>query len=219
MAEDFDTLPACVPHRSPDYCALDESFPLLIQKRTTAILTEPTEAEKEGHFFQYLDNKIKGYIFSANVAKVRAPQIFFCTSDLVNGLDLFEPPSGVTGFVIRATDLHSSRGIFVLPNGFGGMELLSGMTMSLADVKTALSGLRSTKVIIEEYIEGQETGELPTEYKIHVFNGEVGSINVVYNRGPKCACTFHQLLCYIRVALTIDSHTILFKLYRLGRAR
>jgi hypothetical protein len=47
------------------------------------------------------------------------------------------------------------------------------------------------KVIIEEYVQGDKgAGALPTEYKVHVINGEIVAIDIVYNRGngDNCAC-------------------------------
>eukprot|EP00545_Synedropsis_sp_CCMP1620_P013124 CAMPEP_0119003398 /NCGR_PEP_ID=MMETSP1176-20130426/535_1 /TAXON_ID=265551 /ORGANISM="Synedropsis recta cf, Strain CCMP1620" /LENGTH=1216 /DNA_ID=CAMNT_0006954997 /DNA_START=44 /DNA_END=3694 /DNA_ORIENTATION=+ len=184
-----DPSPLCTPFRSPDFCPLEKSFPLLIKNRSLAVIANSQSLLDDGRFFQELENKIKGYIFSARVANVRAPKIYFCTSDIPNGLSLFDDSEFATGFVIRATDKHSSDGIYVLPNGFNGPELLTGITsMSRVDVMAALSDLDTREIIIEEFIEGQGTGELPTEYKVHVFNGEIGSINVVYNRGSTCAC-------------------------------
>ena len=179
--------PDCTPHRSPDFCPLDKSFSFLIQQRTSSVLADPAAASNAGYFFQDLEDKIKGYLFSANVAKVRTPKIYHCSSDIPSGIDDFTPTT--EGFVIRATSLHSSHGIYVLPNGFDGIELLRRVTMTLDDVKTSLAILEAKKIIIEEYIEGiSGNGTLPIEYKIHVFNNQIGSINVVYNLGSNCAC-------------------------------
>lgn len=61
--------------------------------------------------------------------------------------------------------------------------------MSLEDIKTDLVQLGATKLIIEEYIPGPGGGGLPTEYKFHVFPGEIiGSINVFSGRGTGCDC-------------------------------
>jgi len=109
---------------------------------------------------------------------------------MTEDLATFSPPvSG--GFVIRATNLHGGKGVYVFPYGFDGIELLSGATMSVQDVATHLATDGAEKIIVEEYIEGSDgAGSLPTEYKAHVINGMVESINVVYNRGNGggCAC-------------------------------
>jgi hypothetical protein len=43
-------------------------------------------------------------------------------------------------------------------------------------------------VVVEEFIGGPGGDTLPTEYKFHMFNGVVGAISTVYNRGSECGC-------------------------------
>jgi hypothetical protein len=180
--------PYCTPHRSPDYCPLSESFPLLIQQRSTVVEedTNDTVVKGAGHFFHLLENKIKAYLFSALIAKVRAPKIVECLTpaDLLNE-DIQKRLAGP--LVIRATDSHGGFGVYVLPNGFDGIELLSGIEMGFREAYTSLSLIQAEKIIIEEYIPGEIEDKLPTEYKVHVINGEIASINVVFNRGD-CGC-------------------------------
>jgi hypothetical protein len=91
--------------------------------------------------------------------------------------------------VIRATNLDGSFGTFVFPEGFGERELLSGLELTAEDVIDTLSTLQADKVLVEEYFPGDEADTLPTEYKVHVINGEIASINVVYARGAEhCGC-------------------------------
>lgn len=119
------------------------------------------------------------------------PKIYHCTDDIKTILT-FEPPSGVTGFVVRATDLHSNVGIYVLPNGFSQRESLSGMNMTAIDIEAELSKHSDAQggvLLIEEYV-GTQQQELPMEFKFHMFDGKVGSVNVVANRGSDCACKF-----------------------------
>ena len=52
----------------------------------------------------------------------------------------FNPTPSNQGFVIRATDLHSSDDVHAFPNGFEDIELLSNMNMTLVDVKTFSAG-------------------------------------------------------------------------------
>ena len=87
-----------------------------------------------------------------------------------------------TGFAIKATGFHSGSGAFILPNGFDAVEMLSGVSMSRADVKTALATLGANRYIIEQYVGGQDNMPAPGEYKIHMFNGNVGSI--IYTTKP-----------------------------------
>lgn len=122
---------------------------------------------------------------------LKAPLLLHCEDSYTDALlgGGFVPAPG-TGFVIRATNLHSGGGVFVLPTGFGGPELLSGIgSMTAADVFAALDAAGADKIIIEEFIEGTlGPNTLPTEYKMHVIGGKVVSINIVYNRGDNNAC-------------------------------
>lgn len=131
-----------------------------------------------------MDDKIASYVYSA-ASGLNPPNILDCAFDIMAGLDEFAARSG--GFVIRATDLHSTKGIYVLPEGFNGVELIRGMNMTLMDVKTDLDLLGATKLILEEYVAGPND-LLPVEYKFHVFDGEIGSINIFYGRGTDCNC-------------------------------
>ena len=126
-------------------------------------------------------------------------------------LDFYATVSGLNGFVVRATDLHSNYGIYVLPNGFNGLEFIRGIDMSAQDVISDLTTLGATTVIIEEYV-GSEVS-LPIEVKFHMFNGQVGSVNVVSNRGTECACTLLQI-DFFAVCTTCILTEILF--LRLG---
>jgi hypothetical protein len=67
------------------------------------------------------------------------------------------------------------------------MEKIRGTQMSLSAVKNDLEINGATTILVEEYVSGQDD-ELPTEYKFHVFDGIVGSINIVHGRGTPCNC-------------------------------
>ena len=71
----------------------------------------------------------------------------------------FNPTPSNQGFVIRATDLHSSDDVHAFPNGFEDIELLSNMNMTLVDVKT--SSVRTTPIFTE-----LELSLLPTEGEV-----------------------------------------------------
>lgn len=189
--------PYCTPHRSPDYCPIEESFGLLIQKRTKSALADPGAVTGHGHFFHQLEDKVQGYLFSTQVAKVKAPKLLFCSSDiesalLTGGFDPTDPddlPATSAGFVIRATNKHSGKGVYVFSQRGYGMELLRGIDMTAEDVTIDLMKIEADKIIIEEYIPGMGgSGSIPTEYKAHVIDGKVESLNIVYNRGNGGAC-------------------------------
>mmetsp|Transcript_18660 Transcript_18660/g.28348 ORF Transcript_18660/g.28348 Transcript_18660/m.28348 type:complete len:822 (+) Transcript_18660:94-2559(+) len=160
----------CTPYRSPDSCADDESFPLLIQRRTRSFTADPGDAYEAGYFINHLEDKLKGYLFSTRHAKVRAPKIYYCTTSNeldVTGLSSFDHTQySETGFVIRATNLHSNQGVLVFPNGLDGVELINNIVMNMDDVVTYLVSLKATKVIIEEYINGQGTPSVAARRKL-----------------------------------------------------
>lgn len=166
---------------------------MLINKRTAKVLAEPDVATSDGHIFHLLENKLKGYVYTTQVLNLKAPKVLHCDSNYTDALIGGNfVPSDNSGFVIRATNLHSGKGVYVLPSGFGGPELLSGIgSMSASDVVTALDTAGASHIIVEEFIEGDKgANALPTEYKMHVIDGEVVSMNIVYNRGDNdvCAC-------------------------------
>lgn len=180
-------------NRSPDFCSPDVSFPTLISTRTSIVGTSRVELEEDSWWFHHLDDKVAGYIYAA-ARGLNPPKIYFCSFDIQNGLDEFATEIAVSsgadfsdGFVVRATHLHSSKGIYALPHGFGGIELIRGINMSLADIKTDLVTIGGTKLVIEQYISGHDD-LLPVEYKFHVLGGKVGAVNILFGRGTDCAC-------------------------------
>jgi hypothetical protein len=118
------------------------------------------------------------------------PKIYSCSNNITALTDGFVPPGDDAGFVIRATSLHSSKGVYVYPNGFAGDEKTLGTAMAPADVIADLMTYNVTSYIIEEYVPGKGNSTFPMEYKFHMIGGEVASINVVANRGESCACKF-----------------------------
>lgn len=178
-------------YRSPEYCGAT-SFPTLIAKRTR-FLNEHA-IQNDGWWFQRLDDKIISYFFAAT-GGYNPPNIRFCSATGGAGLDDFaaqddddDNNKNSSGFVIRATNLHSNKGIYVLPTGFGGLEVIRNVAMSMADIKVDLDLVGASKIIVEEYLPGPSNLPLPVEYKFHMFDGEVGSINIVHGRGTGCAC-------------------------------
>jgi TupA-like ATPgrasp len=142
-----------------------------------------------GYWFQYLENKIAGYILSLT-ENVPAPEIFCCVtnvSELSPCLSNYFNKASIGGIVVKATSLHSSTGVFVLlpdPVGPDPLDLITGTHVSLDDIVTQLSVLQVTTIIVEQFI-GKD---LPTEYKFHVVNGTVAAIDVISGRGTDCPC-------------------------------
>eukprot|EP00545_Synedropsis_sp_CCMP1620_P004640 CAMPEP_0119006542 /NCGR_PEP_ID=MMETSP1176-20130426/2347_1 /TAXON_ID=265551 /ORGANISM="Synedropsis recta cf, Strain CCMP1620" /LENGTH=872 /DNA_ID=CAMNT_0006958459 /DNA_START=29 /DNA_END=2647 /DNA_ORIENTATION=- len=197
--------PHCTPFRSPDHCPADESFPLLVKDREDLVQKYYTDLEigdgndLGGHWFQHLEDKGAAYAFTRNNS-VPTPPIYCCTDDSEQLNRCFEAGRGrgspATNFVIRASGLHSTRGIYVFPDGFDGVELISGKSMTIDDVEAELSTMEpiASKIIVEKFIDGRGGApsgsgpKLPTEFKFHVFNGKIGSVSIFYNRGGDCPC-------------------------------
>ena len=174
--------PYCTPWRSPESCPLDESFGTLVGLRNQHATQDPDLVESLGFWFHYLNDKAAGYKLTVSEG-FRAPQVYCCSHGTLQDCLPLTP----SGFVVRSASHHSTNGVFVLPNGFGGVELLRGVTMTLSDVETALGQLQPTKILVEEFV-GSADGSLPVEFKFHMFDGEIGSVTVVQNRGTECAC-------------------------------
>lgn len=195
--------PLCTPYRSPDHCPADRSFPLLVQDREALVqkyyidAANQEENDLDGHWFQHLEDKGAAYAFTRNNS-IPTPPIYCCTDDAEQLDQCFGAGNGrgapPNNFVIRAAGMHSTRGIYVFPEGFGGKELISQKVMSLSDVEAELSTMQpiATKIIVEKFISGRGNlsgpPTLPTEFKFHVFNGKIGSISIFYNRGSDCPC-------------------------------
>lgn len=119
-----------------------------------------------------MDDKVASYIYLATGGY--NPPIAFnhlFGDSLMDQLEqLFLLPGGVlsSSVVIRATNLHSNRGVYTFPTGVGGLELVRGFNMTLEDVRVDLMNVNATELIVEEFVKGPG-GFLPTEYKFHVF--------------------------------------------------
>lgn len=213
----------CKPYRTPDYCS--NSFPTLIASRKTLYENDPSLVTDSGYWFHTLDSKLNGYMFTTS-QNLRAPKIYFCSSSVAD-LETFNP-NPITGFVVRATNLHSNKGTYVLPNGFGTIELLRGIPKTVAEVISELQALEATELIVEEYIAADPSSQaLSTEYKIHAFDGTIGSISVVENRGTPCACyaevdeafnRLDQYGCFTRGGSTLSKKACVVKDFITGLA-
>lgn len=186
--------PFCTPYRSPEHCPMDESFPMYIRTRNEIVQSSPSTIEELGYWFHFLQDKAAAFAFTAS-SGYHAPKIACCgpleTWDSECASIIDSNNSG-NGFVIRAVGSHhSNAAVFVLPSGFGGPELTGpSVSMTKAQVISNLNGLtiRPEKVIVEEFIPGTAAGSLPDEYKIHAFNGKIGAITMILDRGTDCAC-------------------------------
>ena len=191
--------PYCTPFRSIEYCPADESFPKLITDRFDVVQNNPGMLLNDNYWFNFLEDKVAAYAFAAtatsNPTTVNTPPLLCCVDDVA---DLFSTCfTGVNAptdnFVIRAVGHHSGNGIFALPNGFGGVELLRQTVYNQADVLADLNALMPTptKIMVEKFLphdSSAATPTLPTEYKFHMFGDKIGAVSAIYHRGTSCPC-------------------------------
>ena len=186
----LDPRPFCTPYRTPEFCPADESFPELIRVRNDIAVNDPFVIESQDFWFHYLSDKAAQYAFTATQG-YNAPRVHCCVDSIDDLLSVcFSGSSAPTSFVVRASGHHSGTGIFVLPTGFTGVELLSGIVKTPASVIAELSSLVPTpdKILVEEYIPGNGGVGLPNEFKFHMFGDKIGAITAIYHRGTDCAC-------------------------------
>ena len=178
----------CRPFRYDDFCEAEESFLDLVKARRNTYTTDPQGVFQDGHWYHIIEDKLAAKIF-AEEDGIPMPELLFCSEDVNDILSWPTQAADPTaGIVIKGIGLHSGKGVFVLPNGIGGVELLSGNIPTAAQIVDELSTTGASRFIIEEYVSGTDGAAIPNEYKIHMFNGNVGSIIYTTNRGTTCAC-------------------------------
>lgn len=86
------------------------------------------DASKDDNlWFSFLDDKLASYVFTTSSTGHIAPQIYDCYSTVDQMIESPVLPAGVNGFVVKSTDMHSGKGVYVFPNGYDGVELLRGL--------------------------------------------------------------------------------------------
>ena len=193
----FEPRPFCTPYRSIEYCPADESFPKLISDRYDVVKNNPAMILDDDYWFNYLEDKVAAYAFAATTdpTTINTPPLLCCV-DSIDDLfsTCFTGASAPTNyFVIRAVGHHSGNGIFVLPMGFGGVELLRQTVYDQADVEADLYALMPTptKIVVEKFLPHDSTAPyptLPTEFKFHMFGDKVAAVSAIYHRGTSCPC-------------------------------
>lgn len=182
---------------SSEYCPADESLPLLITTRRNS----RAAARAAGYWYPLLDDRASAYAYTIDEG-FQAPELYCCVTavDEIGSICFADGNSIPTGFVIRITNSHSSQGIYVFPDGFDGVEVISGMTMSYQDVVNKINeGAPPDKILVEQYINGPNGARLPAEYKFHVFSK--------YSEDPEfcvfvCSfvCVYQPMQCFFRRA-------------------
>ena len=183
------TMP-CRPYRFRAYCPLSEDFLELIRVRRQAYTDNPASVlNNDGYWYFLTEDKLAAKLF-AREEDIAMPKLYFCSTDTGELLS-WVPSSDAdsTGFVVKPLGLHSNAGVFILPNGFGNLELLSGTVIDRNDIQFKFQQLGVERYIVEEYIPGPAANTNPDEFKIHIFpDGTVGSITYITNRGNSCGC-------------------------------
>lgn len=142
---------------------------------------DPIEKWKEGYLWQRkLSNKFNSREFALKHG-CRVPQLYWKGKD-IRQCDFTQLPPQ---FVIKPTNGHSSRNIFLMKEGFNVMDQ---QTYSEAELINAVSQIPLqpyADIIIEEFIRSED-GEyrIPTDYKVYIFNEHIAVIGVV-NRLPQ----------------------------------
>jgi len=151
--------------------------------------TDPDAVEAADFWFHLLEDKAAAFLLSANSGFL-PPTISCCVTE---ASELSTTCSAALSgpIVIKAVDGHSNTGVFVFDSGISNAsnstELLTNQPMMLDDVVSALEALNPSKILVEEYV-ATSGGDLPSEYKFHMFNGVVGAVDVIMNRGTGCDC-------------------------------
>lgn len=165
--------------------------------------------DKTGVWQSVLNDKIGQTFFvhhinQANPEKKQLltfPRVYGCNDRGPQFLTDWEPPSVAlkTGYVVKDMGGYSSHGVYVLPDGFGGKELLSGRILSRAAVIKGLTKWKATKIIIEEYIPSLKGSRATVDYKFLMFGEKPSHIFVIYDRGRSNECFAAHAMDWSRV--------------------
>ena len=137
-----------------------------------------------------LDEKWGSYVF-ARANGIPVPKILFCSTEGPESLKKWKAPQDNLGYVVKVMDDLSccSRGIYVLPSGFGGPELHSGKAkMTRDDVIAALwKQTHHQKIHVEEIIKSGN-GKVPWDYKFYASDGNIVRVEIMANRDNENFC-------------------------------
>ncbi|RVU00666.1 hypothetical protein EOD41_11745 [Mucilaginibacter limnophilus] len=89
-------------------------------------------------------------------------------------------------FVIKPTIGHSCNNVFLMDNGYNHMDKKRYTYYELTEnMKQIMESNPLNEILIQEFLTS-ESGEyrIPTDYKVHTFNGEIARIEVIYRTGP-----------------------------------
>lgn len=89
-------------------------------------------------------------------------------------------------FVIKPTIGHSCNNVFLMDNGYNHMDQKHYTHDELTEnMKQIINSNPLNEILIQEFLTS-ESGDysIPTDYKVHTFNGEIARIEVIYRTGP-----------------------------------
>jgi hypothetical protein len=198
---------------SPDICPDDQMH---LRRVTGRLNRWGTKNNKEGSYIDQtgiwqgvVNDKIGQTFFAHHIIQANPekkdflafPRVYACDNGGPEFLADWEPSSAAskTGYVVKDLDGFSSHGVYVLPDGFGGKELLSGDVLSRKDVIEKLKKWKATRILIEEYIPKPEDSSATVDYKFWMFGERAMSIHVAYNRGQPTACFSYHAMDWSRV--------------------
>lgn len=145
--------------------------------------SEPIEKWKNAKYWQRrLSNKHNAREF-AKMHNCNVPALYWKGND-VGTIDFKNLPPN---YVIRPTIGHSCNNVFLMKNN---LNLFDNQTYDIVEVKnyleTAVRKKETPEFLIEEFLT-TENGEyqIPDDYKVFAFNGEIAGIAVINRKGRK----------------------------------
>eukprot|EP00961_Rhodomonas_salina_P274234 3705136-Rhodomonas_salina.1 len=161
---------------SPDLCPLESKHGRRV-KMCLSQWKDPDYRANTGMWQDVVNNKIGQIFFVHHLANafpdagLTYPMVYACGEYEKQLLNDFKPAvsQSASGYVVKDLDGFSALGVYVLPQGFGGIELLSGKNMSREDVIKKLEKFEPKRVSIEEYIPKTTTSTVTVDYKFAMF--------------------------------------------------
>ena len=142
-------------------CPTDTSFNIQVSDRLVN-WRNPEYLEKQHIWQDAVNDKLGGAIFATRMG-VRVPRILYCSTHPQDLMEWDEVAAGATkGFVVKAAHAYSSRGVYVLENGFGGVNKFGRRIMARHKITGSLVEITThAHVLVEELVKGPNNRILP----------------------------------------------------------
>jgi len=160
-------------------CATGEDIGMLSPKRMGSV--EFKKSWQSG-----VNDKLGSHLYALEKG-VRSPAILWCGTEIMELTKWSKsPPAG--GFVVKRQPGGDGVGAYVLESGFGGVERLSGNSMTaeelLSDLERTVKKKGPVKSVhVEEIVEGMGEDSPPSDWKFYMFGGKVGGLSLTTNKG------------------------------------